>query len=552
MMPILLKMKNRKILFLLLTIFATALYSCKDYLDEENPSKVTTDFLYNTKDGLQSAVNGLYSLDRAQVDDNESSDFDVVLGDCGTDIDFMRAALNQCVSRYRPDLSFPTQGVVSSWWKKEYRIIERANSIITFGEAADIAEADKRKILREAYIHRANSYFWLVRKFDNIWLNLEPTTVDNIENRDYSVASQDEVYNQIIADLDLAIAYFGDDWSARPGQFGLGTALFLRIDVALWRQDYQTAADLSEKLIEEGPYALADPTQVFTRDSRNNTSEAIFVMQFDEFAVGGADVSTLTGGPSGHRLALVFTADYKQVPGTVMASEFGGYGWARVFPNEYLLGLYNQQYDKRWNAWWQHYYTYNNEDFDFSGQPYQFGDTLEYGQGSMLTGTNFFKNASVGCRKYFDFVKVANTTRSFSNIYIYRFSEVYLMAAEAYMRLGNQDKALHFLNELRRNRISAEDPDQQLSLIDEETLIEEHARELAFEGRRWFFLKRLGLLVERVRASGGTTMFRGVVATDPAWYSARTNIMDFHVRWPIPQSEIDAMGGFPQNAGYTN
>ncbi|MFZ4706308.1 MAG: RagB/SusD family nutrient uptake outer membrane protein [Bacteroidales bacterium] len=543
-------MKDNKVYFLLLLVLLTGLWGCKDYLVEENPSSVTTDFLFNTKDGLQSAVNGLYSLERAQADDNESSDFDVVLGDCGTDIDFMRAALNQCVARYRPDLNFPTQGVVSSWWKKEYRIIERANSIITFGMAADVPEADKKKILREAYIHRANSFFWLVRKFDNIWLNLEPTTVDNIANRIYSVATQDEVYKVIIADLDSAISYYGNDWTARPGQFGLGAALFLRIDVALWRQDWPTAAALSEKLITDGPYALIDPSLVFTKDARNNTSEGIYVMQFDEFAVGGADVSSSTGAPSGHRLPLVFTADYKQVPGTSQVSEFGGYGWARVFPNEYLLSLYNPKYDKRWDAWWQHYYTYNNETFDFTNQTYKFGDTLKYGQGPMLTGTNFFKNASVGCKKYFDYVKIANTTRSFNNIYIYRFSEVYLMAAEANLRMGNTGQALYYLNELRKKRISAEDPNQILTTMDEETLLEEHARELAFEGRRWFFLKRLGLLVERVRASGGTTMFRGIIATDPAWYSSRSNIKDFHIRWPIPQSEIDAMGGFPQNFGY--
>ena len=542
-------MKRPRINFLILLLLTSALWSCTEFLVEEHPSEVTTEFLYNTQDGLQSAVAGLYALERSQVDDNESNDFAVIMGDCGTDIDFMRAALNQSVSRYRPDLDFATQGVVSSWWRKEYRIIERTNNIITFGEKADIAPADKKKVLRQAYVHRANAYFWLVRKFDNIWLNLEPTTVDNIDNRPFTVASQDDVYKVITADLDTAISYFNNDYTVQAGQFGLGAALFLRIDVALWRQDYQTAATLAEKLISSGVYSLVDPSAVFTKDARNYTKEGIYVMQFDEFAVGGADIGS-SGSPSGHRLALVFTADYKAVPGTTQVSEYGGYGWARVFPNEYLIALYNQKYDKRWNNWWQHYYTYNNATYNFTNLKYKLGDTLKYGQNSSLTGTNYFKYASIGCKKYFDWVKIANTTRSFNNIYMYRFSEVYLMAAEAYMRLGNTTKALYFINELRKNRILSTDPDQILKVIDEETLIEEHARELALEGRRWFFLKRLGLLVERVRASGGTTMFRGIIATDPAWYSARTNIKDYHVRWPIPQSEIDAMGGFPQNEGY--
>lgn len=534
-------MISRILSFVLLIVALAVLPGCEKFLTEENPSAVTTDFLYNTPEGLQAAVNGLYSLERAQVDDNESSDFVLIQGDGGTDIDFVRAAVNPSVARYRTDISMPTQNVIRSWWRKWYQIIERTNSIITFGNQAAITEEQKKTILREAYIYRATAYFWLIRKYDNIWLNLDPTTYENINNREFKVATQDEVYQVIISDLEQAIRSYGDDWTARPGQFGLGAALYLRIDVALWRQDYQTAADLAERLINEGPYSLVDPDKIFTEDGRNDTEESIYVMQFDEFAVGGGNF---------HRLPLVFTADYKAVGGTKMVSDYGGYGWARIFPNEYLTGLYNPKYDKRWNAWWKHYYTYNDENYNFSGLSYKLGDTLEWEQNSTLTGTNYFKNANISCRKYWDFIKLPNTLRSYNNIYMYRFAEVYLMAAEAFWRLGDNGKALFYLNRLRQSRISSEDPNQQLSSVDLETILEEHARELALEGHRWFFLKRVGLLVERVRAYAGTSMFRGHVATDPAWYSARTNIQEYHVRWPIPQSEVDAMGGYPQNPGY--
>ena len=531
-------MKKYIFVFIFLLLAAT---SCEDFLTEHHPSEVTTEFLYNTEDGLQAAVNALYALDRDEIYVNETHDHALILGDGGTDIDFIRVSVHTNVARYRNDISFPQQSVVASYWKKWYKIIERVNSIIVFGSQADIPEATKRSVLREAYIHRANAYFWLVRKYDNLWLNLEPTTIDNLENRNYSVASQEDVYERIIADLDTAVSYYGNNWTARIGQFGLGVALFLRIDVALWRQDYETASILAEKLINEGPYVLVEPGQVFTKDGRKNTREALYVMQWDEFAVGGG----------GHqRLPLIFTSDFKQVPGTKMVNEYGGYGWARIFPNEYLLSLYNPQYDKRWNAWWQHYYTYNNEQFDFTDLPYKLGDTLKYDQNSKLRGIDFFRSAGVSCKKYFDWTKAPEIRVSYNNVYIYRFAEVYLMAAEAFLRLGDEEKALYYINQLRESRISEDDPNRVLTEINLEAIVEEHARELAFEGRRWFFLKRLGLLVERVRENGGITVFRGVIAPDPSWYSARTNIQDFHVRWPIPQSEIDAMGGFPQNEEY--
>ncbi len=533
-------MKYYKILPTIFFASILGLTGCQKYLEETNPSQVTTEFLYTTPEGLQSAVNGLYSMERGQVDDNESNDFALIQGDLGTDIDFMRAGTYPSVARYRLDGNLPNQTVIQGWWRKWYQIIERTNSIITFGKKADISDTTKKTILREAYIYRAYAYFWLVRKFDNIWLNLEPTTSGNIENRDYKVASQDSVYHTIISDLDIAIGSYGNDWTTRPGQFGLGAALYLRIDVALWRQDYQLAALLSSRLIHEGPYALVDPDQVFTHDGRNDTREGIYVMQFDEFAVGGGKF---------HRMPLIFTADYKSVPGTSMVSEYGGYGWARIFPNEYLTSLYDSVNDKRWNAWWQHYYTYNDDAYNFSGFAYKLGDTLKYGQNSTLTGTNYFKDASISCKKYWDWVKIPKATVSYNNIYMFRFSEVLLMAAEAEWRIGNTAQALTYINTLRMNRILP-GPKQLLTTIDQETILEEHARELALEGKRWFFLKRLGLLVERVREYGGTTMFRHILATDPIWYSQRTNIQDYHVRWPIPQGEIDAMGGFPQNPGY--
>ena len=533
-------MKFNKILAVLFSLSVLGFSGCKKYLEETNPSQVTTEFLYTTPDGLRSAVNGLYTMERNQVDDNESNDFALIQGDLGTDIDFMRAGTYPSVARYRLDGNLPNQAVIQGWWRKWYQIIERTNSIITFGQQVAMSDSSKKILLREAYIYRAYAYFWLVRKFDNILLNLEPTTSGNIENRVYKAASQDEVYNAIISDLEIAIGSYGNDWKALPGQFGLGAALYLRIDVALWRKDYQLAADLAARLIKYGPYSLVDPSQVFTQDGRDNTNESIYVMQFDEFAVGGGKF---------HRLPLIFTADYKSVPGTTMTSEYGGYGWARIFPNEYMTSLYDSVNDKRWIAWWQHYYTYNDETYNFSNFTYKLGDTLQNGQNSTLTGSNYFKAASISCKKYWDWIKVPKATVSYNNIYMFRFSEVYLMAAEAELELKHNDQALTYLNTLRMSRILP-NPNQLLTTIDQETIIEEHARELALEGKRWFFLKRLGLLVNRVREYGGTTMFRHILATDPIWYSQRTNIQDYHVRWPIPQAEIDAMGGFPQNTGY--
>lgn len=534
--------KDYKIWIISIFLAFTAL-GCNEYLKETNPSEVTTDFLYTTVDGLQSAVNGLYTIERNIITDDygQSSEFANIIGDCGTDIDFDQSSAAD-LARYRTDIDLTTQATVRDWWNMWYKIIERSNSIISFGEKAEIDQNLKMVILRDAYIYRAYAYFWLVRKFDNIWLNTEPTTFQNTDGRTFEVANQADVYTQIISDLDKSIQYYGTDWTIVPGKFNQGVARLLRADVALWKQDWQTAASQTNEIITKGPFSLESPESVFTKDGRNNTKEAMYVIQFDQFAPGGGTL---------HRLPLIFTAQYRSVPGCIMASEFGGYGWARVFPNPYLISLYDSKNDKRWNNWWQHYYIYNDPNYDFSKLKYHFGDTLKYKDNSSLTGDNYFRRANISCKKYFDWTQQGPTiTTHYNNIYMFRYPHVLLIAAEANMRLGDNPKALSYINQIRQSRILSTATNQLFTTINEDLLLDEYAREMAFEGQRWFMLKRLNKLVERVRLYGGIKEFRTAPSPNPLYYSARTNIQSYHVRWPIPQSARDAMGGFPQNEGY--
>jgi hypothetical protein len=116
----------------------------------------------------------------------------------------------------------------------------------------------------------------------------------------------------------------------------------------------------------------------------------------------------------------------------------------------------------------------------------------------------------------------------------FRLSETYLLLAEAYLGMGDTQKAADAVNEVRK-RSGA--PTISASLMTMDFLLDERIRELAGEESRRFTLVRTGKLVERVKKYND---------------AIKDKIQDYHNLWPIPQSIIDANrdAEFPQNPGY--
>lgn len=504
--------------YILYPIAIALAVSCTDYLEEIPVKDLTTSAVYTNQDGLSSAIVGLYNRERSLYTESAEGGYSFSLM-CGTDISTYRVSGDAGAAFYSTNLR-PSSSYVKYFWGHYYEIVERANSIIHYAKEIEMGTSERNQILGEALCFRAHAYFHLVRMFDNIYLTEEPTTS---LDKTFMPSSREEVFDLISSDLDSAIIYL--DWKgAQEGRYNQGVARHLKAKVAMWLEDWNEAANQARMVIEEGDYhLLPDLEGIFLPDNLNH-AEGIYVYHFNILEPGE--------DRKFHRMPLLFMPRYNEVVGVTWSYEMSGYAWGRLYPNEYLISLYEEG-DNRLEAFINQYIVYNDASNLPAGK--SLGDTV------VAAGpADHLRQVHAGSKKYWDLGKQVNATQSYKDVIIYRLAETHLIYAEALMNLGWMTEAAEQINIVRRRAGASEIGAGDVNL---DLILDERARELNLESLRWYTLKRTGKLLERVRLHAGDD-------SDPTTQDARSNIQEYHIRKPIPQDEMDLMPGYPQNPGY--
>lgn len=526
------KKKNYYIVILI----AVLSFSCSDFLLEDNKTQYSAEYIYTTPEGLQLAVNALYALQRYYANDTESST--MICFERGTDLAVTNGGTGNFYGIYDPNYLKPSANQVAFMWKTMYEIIGKCNDIIAYGEEMEDS-SQLRQIIAEAKCFRAQSYFLLYRTYDRIWLNTLPTTPENVnDDRDFRPATQKEVFNLLYNDLEYAINNL--NWTSyEPGRFNQAAARHLKAKVALWTKDWDTALNQIDSIDVSGFYKLVNISEVFNAADLNH-EEALFTQQWSNTPGGNLSVEV----PKGNYLAALFIAPYRfEIGGTAAYScsyENWGYTYGRCYPSPYLFSLYDKGIDKRYAEYYVHQYKNTTDKSIAYGtvtvKPDEYFPLLKNG--------NINKNVYPGCIKYGDkWTRNPDEPRGFKDIIVYRLAESYIIGAEAALMKGDQTKASYYFNKTWERAGNA----KYIGMLGMKDIMDEQARELAFEGDRWYFLKRLGILIEQVENYAGDPQI-------PNSILGRSNLPanPYFVRWPIPENEVIAMGeqNFPQNIGY--
>lgn len=140
----------------------------------------------------------------------------------------------------------------------------------------------------------------------------------------------------------------------------------------------------------------------------------------------------------------------------------------------------------------------------------------------------------------FELKAIAGTT--YTDQYMFRLAETYLLRAEAYLNLNNKEQAAADINEVRSR---AHAKPIEASRIDLDYILDERMRELGVEEKRRITLMRTGKLYERV-------MKCNPFYADPKTCGDGIGMLKKYNLWPIPQSAIEANIGavLEQNPEY--
>lgn len=372
-------------------------------------------------------------------------------------------------------------------WGYLYEAISRANAVLdNVGEidSPDLSDSRKEEILGEATFLRAFHYFQLVNLYGDVPLIIEKVNSTDPEIIFQSRIAVEEVYQRIISDLDYALERVtSSQESSERINTGTVQALLAKAYAFQPTPDWAMVEVYASAVIDQGGYSLLPDYNFLWDGQHENSAEAILEVPF----LGG-------------------TNEANWGPQLFLPPSISGDSWRKFnTPSTDLIQAFESAGDDvRLNASiiFENNLPWSDPNFPDGNVPFPFK------------------------------LRRADGWSSANNIMLLRLADILLLQAEAKVELGQLLEAAAYLNQVRA-RVDL--PQTAAATADElrVAIAQERRLELAFEGHRWFDLKRTGAAVETMNALG----LGYPVSSDK-------------LLLPIPQSELDRNPALVQNASY--
>lgn len=550
--------------------------SCSDFLDASNKSNVTDKQTFATKEGFNSLVNDAYQhLQNVYAAPLFTSCFSA-----GTDMYAdARNKMNEALNTY--ETLTPENTDIKNLYTYLYSGIRAANSVSYYAQTAQIDDKTKGQLVGEARVLAAYEYYLLVNNFGGVPIIKDFLTT---AGTGYPKSSAEDVYAYIISELEDVIsknvlqASTATKGGGRISQETAKAILAKTYLSAAWdlnKQEYfSKAATLADEVIAgrrlTTPFAKlwkadgsGDDNEEFLWDveydlaTANNTTSGgtEWSGYYCNYLGGNEDnikATTSSYVPTLYALHCFKKGDQrydatfmKELPDINKGNAANTGYWTWYKNGESLVGKPVTRYYSAWYETDADFEAWKAIDPANRANTYRIPMDSQTKEAQNMDGQDmeYYDNqqlvyGSSPCKK-FDDSKTAKTEKNtcYRDIHIITLPEMYLVAAEAYLKAGDNPKALARLNEVhQRAGLPA-----LTGTVTIDNILDENACENFGNEARWMDLRRTQTLVTRC------TKYNHEMGDKAAQYIGKKLLR------PIPQAAIDANDQLTladQNPGY--
>jgi hypothetical protein len=561
-------------IFLALLALTFGITACDDALDVTNPNQQTTYDFGDSESELKEAIIACYNRIRLEgTFARVGYTMDAVRGD------EVWNSSQQWYLEYDNLNSPGTIEIGDEWiWRDCYHVVNRTNFVLSKVDGVSMSEASYNQIKGQALFLRSLAYYELATYYQNVPLFTNYSDYADISTMYAANSTQDEVFDQIEADLTLAMQILpsrdaGGEWAKGRATSGAAAGYLAR--TLMFRHKYTEAYDILKDIIagDYGHYELSDDYGDNFREGAvyENNSESLFEVQFMDYGTGGTDqewtpVNISSQATQGHA-----------VESNYASQQLGSWGDLAGSPWLYNLFRAENCTDGRLDP--RLYWTLVTYEPEYDSYTDQITDA--YPNGDPRCNTVYQQDITVSpvSNTAQGGVSIAKFTNARNNIYnsittglhcgvnlrLMRYSDVLLRAAECENELnGPTQIAIDYINEVRR-RVALED----LELADfptadalfEQIANVERPKEFGCEnGRgidllRWGFFydeNRLQQLVEHGYYKLDGTASTEALTAETASASSFQYYYKGHEYFPIFQSTLNANPNLVGNSANKN
>ena len=284
-------MKSLNIILTMLALIG-GMTACDDELDVKNPNNQTTYDFGDSESELQEAIIACYNRIRLEgTFARVGYTMDAVRGD------EVWNSSQQWYLEYDNLNSPGTIEIGDKWiWRDCYHVVNRTNFVLSKVDGVNMSEDSYNQIAGQALFLRSLAYYELATYYQTVPLITDYASYSDINTMYASNNTQDEVFDQIEADLTKAMQMLpsrdeGGEWAKGRATSGAAAGYLAR--ALMFRHKYAEAYTVLKDIIagDYGHYELtADYGDNFREGSEyENNTESLFEVQFMDYGTGGTD-----------------------------------------------------------------------------------------------------------------------------------------------------------------------------------------------------------------------------------------------------------------------